>query len=113
MRTENEIQQEYIQTLLKLVQENPELPIVPMVDADIMGDDYGYYAGNWGKAMVDEYIVINDYIAFKSDDDVFDVLERYLSTEEWEALPEKESECRPYYENLPWTKAIVVYITTP
>lgn len=44
---------------------------------------------------------------------MFDVLERYLSTEEWEALPEKESERRSYYENLPWTKAIVVYITTP
>lgn len=28
--------------LFKLMQENPDLPVVPMVDADIVaGDDYG------------------------------------------------------------------------
>ncbi len=49
---------------------------------------------------------------FKSDDDVFEVLERFLPEEEFEALPEKESECRPFYDALPWVKAIIVYITT-
>ncbi|MCD7927347.1 MAG: hypothetical protein LUF80_00555 [Oscillospiraceae bacterium] len=104
---------ENVAELLKLSQENPELPIVPMVDAEITGDDYGYYAGSWGKATVDEYIVIGDYIAFKNDDDIFDVLERHLSREEFENLPEDDEECRPIYDALPWTKAIIVYITTP
>ena len=30
--------------------------------------------------------------------------------EEFEKLPETEEECRPFYDALPWTKAIIVYI---
>ena len=50
---------------------------------------------------------------FKSDDDVFGALESYMSYEEFEALPESESECRHYYNKLPWIKAIIVYINLP
>ena len=61
---------------------------------------------------MDEYITSrrDDRIYFKSDDDVFDVLEHVLSDEEFNALPQTEAECRPYFEALPWTKAIIVYI---
>ncbi len=31
----------------------------------------------------------------------------------FEALPESEEECRPYYDKLPWIKAIIVYIDLP
>lgn len=112
------MKQENIQNLLKLIQENPELPIVAMVAGEIVaGDEYGYWMGSWGSARVDEYLVPkqdrDDGIYFKSDDDVFDVLERYLPEEEWEALPDAESECRPYYDALPWVKAIIVKIELP
>lgn len=96
--------------LIKLMQDNPELPIVPMVDGEIAEDACGYWMGAWGQAEVDEYVVISEKVLFKSDDDVFDVLERYFSEEEFERLPEEESECRPYYEALPWKKAIIVFI---
>lgn len=29
--------------VLKLIQENPDMPIVPMVDGEIPGDDCGYW----------------------------------------------------------------------
>lgn len=63
---------------------------------------------------MDEYLMCEryDYMAFKSWDDVFDVLEKYLTDEEFEKLPESESECRKHYDALPWTKAIIVYIIT-
>ena len=98
--------------LLRLIRENPELPIVPMVDSDIVWDDCGYLLGSWGNAIVDEYLISEraERIFFKSDDDVFDVLKRHLSDEEFEALPKTEEECRPYYDKLPWIKAIIVYI---
>lgn len=100
--------------LLALIEENPDLPIVPMVDAEICGDDYGTYMGGWGAARVDEYIITanDETVIFKSDDDVFDTLERCLTEAEFEALPEPEAECRPAYEALPWTKAIIVDIVT-
>ena len=43
---------------------------------------------------------------------MFDVLERYFTYEEFEKLPESESECRKYYDALPWEKAIIVFIET-
>lgn len=101
--------------LIRLMQENPELPILPFVDAEIAADDVGYWAGSWGNVKIDEYLFPpNDApVLFKSDDDVFDVLERYLTDEEFEALPDSEEDCRPIYDSLPWKKAIIVYIELP
>lgn len=101
--------------LFKLMQENPDLPIVPMVDSYVVADDGGYWLGSWGGSYVDEYFYSEqaERYFFKSDDDVFDVLERCLNDEDFEALPESEEECRPYYDKLPWTKAIIVYINLP
>ena len=101
------------ENLLKLIKDNPDLPVIPMVDGEIPGDDCGYWLGAWGTAQIDEYILTNERVVYKSDDDVFDVLERCLPDEEYEALPETESECRPIYDALPWTRAIIVYITLP
>ena len=102
---------------LDLIQQNPDLPIVPMVDAEIVsGDDWGRWMGSFGAARVDEYLIPpQDYdpMLFKSDDDVFDVLEKCLPEAEFDALPEKESECRPVYDALPWVKAIIVDINLP
>ena len=102
--------------LLKLIAENPNLPIIPMVDSEVVADDYGYWMGAWGHAEVTEYYLGRERIHFK-DDDEEDVLNdmvgcRYshdkdgrdiydLSDEEWDKL----------YKSVPWVKAIVVYIT--
>ena len=103
---------ENMEELFRLIKENPELPIVPRVDAEIVAEDCGYWLGAWGRAEVDEYFISEraERVFYKSDNDVFDVLERHLSYEEFEALPEREEECRPYYDKLPWIKAIIVNI---
>ena len=106
------VNSENINELLRLVRENPDLPIVPMVDGECVTDDCGYFAASFGKVLIDEYLICkrNDRIVFKSEDDVFDTLDQYLSYEEYSKLPETEEECRPYYDALPWTKAIIVCI---
>lgn len=97
--------------LIELVNENPGLPIIPMVDGGIPGDDSGYWLGVFGYAAVDEFVIsLSNLVMFKSDDDVFATLEHCLTDEEFEKLPETEEECRPFYDALPWTKAIIVYI---
>lgn len=101
--------------LFRLMKENPGLPIIPFVNGEIVGDDSGRWEGSWGSARVDEYLVPPlDYapIIFKSDDDVFDTLESFLSKEEFDALPDQLEDCREAYDALPWTKAIIVYIDT-
>lgn len=107
-----EIEKKNRDELFRLMKENPDLPVVPMVDDEICVGDYGYSLGAWGPASVDEYLVCEryGYVVFKSWDDVFDVLEKYLMDEEFEKLPESEDECREHYEKLPWTKAIIVRI---
>lgn len=101
--------------LFRLMRENPDLPVVPMVDGEILRDDSGYWLAGWGKSRVDEYLVCehSERVAFKSEDDLFGTLEDYCPYEEYEQLPESESECRPIYDALPWTKAIIVYIEAP
>lgn len=107
-----------IKEFIELVKQNPELPVVPMVDGEIVGyDDYGYWLGCWGRSEVTEYYVGKERVHFR-DDDEEDVLSDLvgcehgydengrdiyeLSEEEWDKL----------YEEVPWDKAIVVYITT-
>lgn len=103
--------------IIKLIEENPDLPIVPMVDGEVVGDDsYQYWMGAWGKAVVTEYYLGREKVHIKEDVDEEDVLTdlegcKYscdpqgrdvcdLSDEEWDAL----------YKSVPWIKAIVVYI---
>lgn len=102
--------------IIKLIEENPDLPIVPMVDSEVVADDGGYWKGKWGRCEVTEYYNGREYIHFR-DDDEEDVLNdmagcKYshdplgrdiydLTDEEWDAL----------YKSIPWTKCIVVYIT--
>lgn len=106
-----------IDNLLRLMKENPDLPVVPFVDAEIVtGDDFGYWMGSWGTAYIDEYILpLKSYesVIFRSDEDIFGTLEKLLSTGAFEALPETEKECKQIYDALPWKKAIIVYIETP
>ena len=108
-------QQENINTLLKLINENPELEIVPMVDSEIGGYDYSYYMGEWGTAQIYEYHCSDERIYFKEqdfeelvDDFIENSCEEYndLSDEELEKLAEKE------INNLEWIKAIVVNINS-
>lgn len=45
---------------LKLIAENPDLPVIPMVDYEIVGEDYGRWLGSFGNAYVGEYALYND-----------------------------------------------------
>lgn len=102
--------------LFRLMRENPDLPIIPMVAEEICEEGYAYGMGELGWSSIDEYILANRYddrILFKSDGDVLDVLERYLSEEEFDKLSEDETEWQEIYDGLPWTMAIVVYIKVP
>ena len=103
--------------IIKLIEEHPELPVVPMVNWEVVADSYGYWLGKWGRCELSEYYKGREYIHFKDDDeenvlndmvgcryghdkDGRDIYE--LSDEEWNAL----------YQSIPWIKCIVVYITT-
>lgn len=104
--------------IIKLIEENPDLPIIPMVDSEVVADDsYGWWLGRWGRCEIVDYYLGREKVHIKSEDDEEDVLCdlegcRYsydpngrdiyeLTDEEWNAL----------YQSVPWVKAIAVRIT--
>lgn len=101
-----------ISELIQLVKDNPELEVVPMVDSDIVGDDWAVYAAQLAVAQIDEYVISprDNTVMFKGDDDVFGTLEEYFCGADYDELPEDLEGCRPIYDNLPWKRAIIVYI---
>lgn len=69
----NERERKNREELFKLMQEHPELPIVAMVDAEIVADDgYNRWLGAWGSVYVGEYIIGEDKVHFREDDDPYE-----------------------------------------
>ena len=51
---------ENIKELIKLIQENPDLPVISMVDGEAVSDEWGYTVASFGKAYVEEYAVYHE-----------------------------------------------------
>ena len=121
----SEKERQNLSKLLQLIRENPDLPVLPLVDREILGDDSigSWWLGSLKTAEIDEFVVSNGadeftdtmkrirYIFLKSRDKVSDTLKCFLSEDEYLSLTTEDS--RKRYEELPWQKAIVVFITTP
>lgn len=105
---------------LKLVKENPDLPIVAMVDNEVCGgDDYGWWLGSFGRAEVTEYttVEIRGDMRFITRGDQ-DEAEEYFADKILDEHPELsneevEKQAHEKAEALPWVKAIVVWIGLP
>ena len=106
---------------LKLVQENPTLRIIPMVDSEIVADDgYNWWYASFGRSDCRECIKVSMYedyeqMVFRDDaedyeDFLFDALgENYfhLSNEEIEGKVQKIIDAQD------WEKVITVNIDLP
>lgn len=113
MVTEKEKQSR--EELFKLMEENPDLPIVPMVDYEIVAEDCGRWLGAWGSSYIGEYIMGEERVYFREDDDLYEVdkvLDEMLDTEVYEVI-ETDTEAQAAYAELPWIKAIIVNIDLP
>ena len=105
-------QSERVSTLFKLIKENPNLPILPMVDSEIVADDgYARWTGSWGDAWIGEYIIGNERVYFKDEEDAECVLNDCVGGIDFYEVP--ESKVEKEYNKLPWIKAIIVNIDTP
>ena len=109
-----------IETLLKLIRENPDLPVMPLVDAAIVADDdYTWWLAEWGHAELAEIYVGDRYVHIKNHDDVEDVLVDmadcgYSKTPDGRDIYDLDSdEWNALYNSIPWVKCIAVHIVTP
>lgn len=109
-----ESEKENREELFRLMQENPELPVVPMVDYEIVADDSGRWLGSWGSSYIGEYLIGDEQVHFREDDDPSEVdkvlSERYGDDYYTDMTDKQEAEA---YAGLPWVKAIIVNIDLP
>ena len=104
--------------LFKLIQENPELPIVPMVYSEVCGgDDYSFWMGSWVKCSVDEYYCGDERIYFKSVD-YEDLVQELIDDNyegNWKLLTDNEMDkaAEDIVDNYNWIKCITVRIELP
>jgi hypothetical protein len=103
--------------LFKLIKENPELEIVPMVDSEVVsGDDYSSWMGAWGKSRLDEYYCGDERIYFG--DDKEDLMQELIDNNydnKWEGKTDEEMEtmAKEIVNGYEWIKCIAVRIETP
>lgn len=117
MKSQIKTQQENIKELLKLIEENPNLPIVPKVDSDIVADaGYAYWLGGFGLAEIDRYYQTDEKVYFENYD------REELVEEEWDDIAETnptitnefaEIEAEKAVDKLEWVKCIAVSIVLP
>ena len=95
--------------LFKLMQENPELSVIPIVDSDIINKEWlSWYIGRLESPEIDEYLVVDEIIYTKLSDDLWDVLEAVYG--EFKVSKMTEEEAADAYQGLPWIKAIMLYV---
>lgn len=102
-------QSEKLTQLLELMQANPELPVVPCVDGDVVGgDEYYCWLGSWGESAIQEFIIGKERTYYREDDicEMNDVLYERYDPELVDNMTDEET--RAAYNALPWKKAIFV-----
>ena len=107
--------------LLKLAAANPDLPIVPLVDYEVVCEDCGRWIGSIGSVSVGEYALFND----RYHDEREDFKEHYFDyyydelCERFNYDPLDEAENKELEKHLDevaeryFTKAILVNIDLP
>ena len=107
-----------LKELLKLIEENPDLEVVVMVQSEVVGGDiYGRWLGSFGKIEIDKYVTSKEYnepgIFFHSHKEYEDAI-AIIAPDIYEHITEYTlEEIKEEFEKLPWVEAIIVNIDLP
>lgn len=106
---------ENIKDLLKLIEEHPDLPVIPMVGQDIVADCTGEWVASFGKAEVKKMCIYGENVVFREEKNAIKTVEAL----ELEGLAEDRTreesieKLNGYLDELEWLEAIIVHIETP
>lgn len=79
--------------LFALMAAHPELPVVPMVDSDIVADDGCMrWLGSWGDSDVREYVLGNERVCFRDDDDIEGALAEVIGYDAYSDMTDAEAQ---------------------
>ena len=111
---------EWVEKVIKLMQENPDLPVMCKVDSEIVADDgYAWWLGRLDtkhEPMIDEYSTESDEKLFlKSDEDYTEWFEHFFDYKDFEDIPDNEWDefaKKKVDEVAGWKRAIFISVTT-
>ena len=106
---------ENIKEILKLIDEHPDLPVVPMVGQDIVADCTGEWVAHFGKAEVKKMCIYGEKVVFREDKNAIKTVEA-LDLEgltKGRTREESTEKLNGYLDGLDWLEAIIVHIETP
>ena len=106
---------ENIKDLLKLIEEHPDLPVIPMVGQDIVADCTGEWVASFGKAEVKKMCIYGENVVFREEKNAIKTVEA-LELEgltEGRAREESLEKLNGYLDELEWLEVIIVHIETP
>lgn len=110
----------YLKSLIKLMDENPELPVMCKVDSDIVAEDgYAWWLGELDERhepQIQEYSTeIEECVQFKDDEDYETWFDEIFDTDEFIDVPDDgwgDFMKKKVDEAANWEKAIFIRITT-
>ena len=73
---------EKTQKLIELIKENPDLPIIPMVYYEVVGEDYGNWVGRFSTCYIGEYALFQEKYyedRDKFEEDYYDYFEDFIN----------------------------------
>lgn len=106
---------ENIKHLIQLIEEHPDLPVIPMVGQDIVADCTGEWVAHFGKAEVKKMCIYGENVIFREEKNAIKTVEA-LELEgltEGRAREESIEKLNGYLDELEWLEAIIVHIETP
>lgn len=104
--------------LFILIKNNPDLPVIPVVDSEIVADDaYSSWLGSWGKARIATFLSTEKWGMIEKEYDSA-LFERWFDYEECGITKEMsdfeaEEIMAEKIDSLPWQTAILVSIDLP
>lgn len=108
-----------INDLLRLIEEHPDLPVIPMVGQDIVADCTGEWVADFGKAEIKKMCIYGEKVIFREEKYAIKTVEALELELELEGLTEGRTreksieKLNGYLDELDWLEAIIVHIETP
>ena len=106
---------ENIKHLIQLIDEHPDLPVIPMVGQDIVADCTGEWVAHFGKAEIKKMCIYGENVIFREEKNAIKTVEA-LELEgltEGRAREESLEKLNGYLDELEWLEVIIVHIETP
>ena len=104
-----------IKHLIQLMDENPDLPVIPMVGQDIVADCTGEWVAHFGKAEIKKMCIYGENVVFREEKNAIKTVEALELEGLTEGRTREESieKLSGYLDELDWLEAIIVHIETP